>query len=64
MYNPMLTPRRFTVPKITLDLDDLSESQERAIVAEGLDVQDVKPVLAGPENAPISQGVDEKRVEV
>ncbi|KAK5738443.1 GABA-specific high-affinity permease [Elasticomyces elasticus] len=32
----------FTGPKITLNLDNLSESQERAIVVEGLEVENVK----------------------
>ncbi|KAK4556769.1 GABA-specific high-affinity permease [Recurvomyces mirabilis] len=49
----------FTGPKITLDLTDLSESQERAIVSEGLEVQHVKPTLVGGE-----QSVDEKKAEV
>lgn len=46
-----LTLSRFTGPKITLNLDDLSESQERALAEEGLEVEDVKPVIAGTEHA-------------
>ncbi|KAK3678753.1 GABA-specific high-affinity permease [Recurvomyces mirabilis] len=49
----------FTGPKITLDLTDLSESQERAIVSEGLEVQHVKPSPVG-----VEQNVGEKRAEV
>lgn len=33
----------FKGPKITLDLDDLSESQERALAEEGLDIQGIEP---------------------
>ena len=32
---------RFKGPKITLNLDDLSESQERALKAEGLEVEGI-----------------------
>lgn len=35
---------RFTGPKMTLDLDDLSESQERAIAEEGLNVETVQVI--------------------
>ncbi|KAI9814184.1 MAG: GABA-specific high-affinity permease [Pycnora praestabilis] len=37
----------FTGPKITLNLDDLSESQERALAEEGLDIQPVKSQSIG-----------------
>ena len=34
---------RFKGPKITLNLDDLSESQERALEAEGLEIETSVP---------------------
>ena len=50
---------RFTGPKITLNLDDLSESQERAIRKEGIDVEhDEKlPATSGTQNVPLAKEV-------
>ena len=35
----------FTGPKITLDTDDLTEAQQRAIAEDGLEVQGLEDVL-------------------
>jgi len=44
--------KRFTGPKITLSVDDLTEEQADALAVEGLDVEDVKPAgLAGTDAA-------------
>jgi hypothetical protein len=54
----------FTGPKITLNLDDLSESQERAIINEGLDVEHDPTPMSGTQNVPLAREVgstDEKR---
>jgi hypothetical protein len=48
-------PHRFTGPKITLNLDDLSESQERALAEEGLDIEGVRPVEAVTDDGPIGK---------
>lgn len=46
---------RFTGPKITLSLDDLSESQERALAEDGLDVEDTKPLDPSTQNPPVAE---------
>lgn len=47
----------FTGPKITLNLDDLSESQERAIVEEGIDVKHDHAAASGTQNVPLAKEV-------
>lgn len=48
----------FTGPKITLNLDDLSESQERAIINENIDVKHEAPASeAGTQNVPLAKEV-------
>ena len=51
----VLTTARFQGPKITLSLDDLSESQERAIIEEGLNVEDVHVSKQGAHETPIAE---------
>ena len=51
----ILTRPRFTGPKITLNLDDLSESQERAIVDEGLEVEHETAPKSGTQNVPLAK---------
>lgn len=59
----MTSTIRFTGPKITLSLDDLSESQERAIAEEDLDVEIVNGVEAGSENSHTSHAVDPEKAD-
>ena len=59
-----LIDSRFTGPKITLSLDDLSESQERTIAEEGLQVNIVDPGEAGTDSAPISKEVENSKADV
>lgn len=47
----------FTGPKITLNLDDLSESQERAIVNEGIEVKHDPALMSGTQNVPLAREV-------
>ena len=37
----------FTGPKITIDTDDLTEAQQRAIVEDGLEVKGLEDVVQG-----------------
>ena len=37
----------FTGPKITIDTDDLTEAQQKAIVEDGLDVKGLEGVVRG-----------------
>ena len=47
----------FTGPKITLNLDDLSESQERAIEEEGIEVKHDPTPISGTQNVPLAREV-------
>ena len=47
---------RFTGPKITLSADALSESQERALEEEGLDIEKVHE--DGLHSAPIEKSLE------
>ncbi|KAK5164463.1 GABA-specific high-affinity permease [Saxophila tyrrhenica] len=47
----------FTGPKITLNMDELSESQERAIVEEGIEVKHEALPEAGTQNVPLAKEV-------
>jgi hypothetical protein len=44
---------RFTGPKITLDISELSEAQEQALREEGLDIQ-----IEGIDHTPVSAETD------
>lgn len=48
---------RFTGPKITINLDDLSETQERAIEIEGIEVKHDFLPEAGTQNVPLAKEV-------
>ena len=52
-----LTEHRFEGPKITLNLDDLSESQEKAIAEEGIEVEHEKLPASGTQNVPLAKEV-------
>jgi hypothetical protein len=47
----LLTKYRFTGPKITLDISELTEEQEKVLRDEGLDIQ-----IEGLDRAPSSYG--------
>ena len=47
----------FTGPKITLNMDDLSEGQERAIMEEGIDVKHDHGATSGTQNVPLAMEV-------
>lgn len=48
---------RFTGPKMTLNVDDLSEEQQEAIRVEGLEVKIEAPKSAGTQDAAIAKDV-------
>lgn len=62
----LLTSCRFTGPKITLNLDDLSESQERALADEGLEVEHdpTAHATSGTQNVPLAREMSNTSKEV
>lgn len=53
----------FTGPKITLNLDDLSESQERAIEEEGIDVKHDPVATSGTQNVALAKETEQEMGE-
>ena len=54
---------RFTGPKITLNMDELSESQERALAEEGLEVEHAPAAASGTQNVPLAREVSKTSAE-
>ncbi|TKA67748.1 hypothetical protein B0A55_07783 [Friedmanniomyces simplex] len=62
LYYALDARKWFTGPKITLTIDDLSESQKRTIAEEGLDVGDVNTMPQETNRGPITAETNAKFV--